>query len=73
MPRGAGEAGPPRGGLIGGPGRGPLGAMTDAPPRPVPTLLDLFLTYGKIGLIGFGGIKKARSFSLFAKPWKPCQ
>jgi hypothetical protein len=22
---------------------------------------------------GFGAIKKARSFSLFAKPWKPCQ
>jgi hypothetical protein len=21
---------------------------------------------------GFGAIKKARSFSLFAKPWKPC-
>jgi hypothetical protein len=28
---------------------------------------------GDANAAGFGAIKKARSFSLFAKPWKPCQ
>lgn len=45
--------------------------MTEpAPPRPVPTLLDLFLTYGKIGLIGFGGINAwARRVLVEEKRW----
>jgi hypothetical protein len=28
---------------------------------------------GEANAAGFGAIKKARSFSLFAKPWKPCR
>ncbi len=45
--------------------------MTDeAAPRPVPTLLDLFLTYGKVGLIGFGGINAwARRVLVEEKKW----
>ena len=31
------------------------GATADAP-RPVPSLLDLFLGWGKVGLMGFGGV-----------------
>lgn len=42
----------------------------DPPPRPVPTLPDLFLTYGKIGLIGFGGINAwARRVLVEEKRW----
>lgn len=42
----------------------------DPPPRPVPTLADLFLTYGKIGLIGFGGINAwARRVLVEEKRW----
>jgi chromate transporter len=45
--------------------------MTDAAPaRPVPTLADLFLTYGRIGLIGFGGINAwARRVLVEEKRW----
>ncbi len=45
--------------------------MPDAdPPRPVPTVLDLFLVYGKIGLIGFGGINAwARRVLVEEKRW----
>lgn len=45
--------------------------MSDAtPPRPTPTLLDLFLTYGRIGLIGFGGINAwARRVLVEEKRW----
>lgn len=45
--------------------------MTEAAqPRPVPTLPDLFLTYGKIGLIGFGGINAwARRVLVEEKRW----
>jgi chromate transporter len=45
--------------------------MTDAPPpRPVPTVFDLFITYGKIGLIGFGGINAwARRVLVEEKRW----
>lgn len=40
------------------------------PPRPVPSLPDLFLTYGKIGLIGFGGINAwARRVLVEEKRW----
>jgi chromate transporter len=39
-------------------------------PRPVPSLLDLFLTYGRIGLIGFGGINAwARRVLVEEKRW----
>lgn len=42
----------------------------DPPPRPVPSLADLFLTYGKIGLIGFGGINAwARRVLVEEKRW----
>lgn len=49
----------------------PWGGMSDAtPPRPTPTLLDLFLTYGRIGLIGFGGINAwARRVLVEEKRW----
>lgn len=45
--------------------------MTEpAPPNPAPTLPDLFLTYGKIGLIGFGGINAwARRVLVEEKRW----
>jgi chromate transporter len=44
--------------------------MTDAPPRPVPTLADLFLTYGRIGLSGFGGVNAwARRVLVEEKRW----
>jgi len=40
------------------------------PPRPIPGLLDLFLTYGRIGLIGFGGINAwARRVLVEEKRW----
>jgi chromate transporter len=39
-------------------------------PRPIPSLLDLFLTYGRIGLIGFGGINAwARRVLVEEKRW----
>ncbi len=39
-------------------------------PRPVPGVLDLFLVYGKIGLIGFGGINAwARRVLVEEKRW----
>jgi chromate transporter len=45
--------------------------MSEAPPPgPRPTLADLFLTYGKIGLIGFGGINAwARRVLVEEKRW----
>jgi chromate transporter len=44
--------------------------IDDPPPRPVPTLPELFLTYGKIGLIGFGGINAwARRVLVEEKRW----
>jgi len=43
--------------------------MSEAP-RPVPTLLELFLAYGRIGLIGFGGINAwARRVLVEEKRW----
>jgi chromate transporter len=42
----------------------------DTAPRPIPTLPDLFLTYGKVGLIGFGGINAwARRVLVEEKRW----
>lgn len=44
--------------------------MSESAPRPVPSRLDLFLTYGKIGLIGFGGINAwARRVLVEEKRW----
>lgn len=44
--------------------------MIEPPSRPIPTLPDLFLTYGKIGLIGFGGINAwARRVLVEEKRW----
>lgn len=45
--------------------------MTDDAPSPtVPTVLDLFLVYGRIGLIGFGGINAwARRVLVEEKRW----
>ena len=42
----------------------------DDSPAPSPTRADLFLTYGKIGLIGFGGINAwARRVLVEEKRW----
>lgn len=44
--------------------------MNDSSPAPPPSLTALFLTYGKIGLIGFGGINAwARRVLVEEKRW----
>lgn len=59
------------GGLIPRPPRAPLDAMPESPsPPPRPTVAQLFLTYLRIGLVGFGGVNAwARRVLVEEKRW----